>query len=181
MCGGASPVTLCNHLPLIPSASIPQARASAATRAATSGGTGSIYSVERHRHVLLDGRAFEQHAARADDAEAIERGEPLVAVGDVGGQLAEYADLPLIREARAGHQIDEHFGGAGVEPADRHAFAGRDRQLLQAQRPQALVALLDAGHLQNGRHACGFAFRAASLDGRGAPAGAPRARRSPPR
>ena len=63
---------------------MPHSRASSTTRAAISGGTGSICERERHRQILLNRRAFEQHASRADDPEAIERREPFVAAGDVG-------------------------------------------------------------------------------------------------
>ena len=49
---------------------------------------------ERHREVLLQRRSLEQHAARRHDAESFEQVEPRIAVRDVGGPLAEDADLP---------------------------------------------------------------------------------------
>ena len=79
---------------------------------------------EGHRQVLRERRALEQNAARADDTEAIERGEPLVAACDVGCALSEHPDLTLVGHARAGHEVDQHLRGAGVEAADRHALAG---------------------------------------------------------
>ena len=57
--------------------------ASETTRSAISGGHRIDLQRERHRQVLLERGPFEQDRALADDPEAIQRREPLVAVGDV--------------------------------------------------------------------------------------------------
>ena len=141
----------------------------------SSGGTGSISQRQRHRQVLLDGRAFEQHASRADDPEPIEPREPFLAV-----RRCRTVSWPKTRTSPSSGrlapviEIDQHLRGAGIEAADGDALAGRNRQLLQAQRTQALVALRDAGDLEDGGHARG----SPSLPSRRGPAVAPRARRN---
>ena len=56
-----------------------------------------------------------------------------------------HAHRPAIRDARARHQIDEHFGRARVDADNRDALSRRDRQSLEAERPESLVSLLDVG------------------------------------
>ena len=54
---------------------------------------------ERHRQVLDHRQRVEQHGALADDAEPIDGGEPVGAVGDRRRRPAEDADLALRRAA----------------------------------------------------------------------------------
>ena len=94
---------------------------------------------DRHREVLQQRRGIQQHRARADDAEAIEGLQPGLAVRDRGRALPEDEDLAFIRNRSAGHQVDEHFGGAGVEAGDGDALSGGDRELVDPQRAKPVV------------------------------------------
>ncbi len=70
--------------------------------------------------------------------------EPRVAVGDVGGALAEDANLAGIRHRGAGDEVDEQLACAGVDAAERHPFAGCDGEPGDAQRTKTAVVLADA-------------------------------------
>ncbi len=131
---------------------MPQALAIAATRARTSAGTGSMSRVNTSAMFCAIVAESSRTPRGLHDPEPIERGQPFVAVDDLGRGTAQHADLAVIRQAGAGDQVDEHFGRAGIEPGNRDALAGGNRELLQPQRPQALVALLDSGQLEDGTH-----------------------------
>jgi hypothetical protein len=96
---------------------------------------------QRHRQVLEQRRRVEQHGARADDAESIERGQPVLAIGNRGGRAAGDDDLAFVRQRGAGDEIHEHFGRAGVESREGDPLAGGNRQVVDPQRPQPVVLL----------------------------------------
>ena len=54
---------------------------------------------ERHRDVLQHRERLDQDAARRDHADAVERLQPRVAVGDAAGVAAEQHDVALVRAA----------------------------------------------------------------------------------
>ena len=106
---------------------------------------------ERHREILRDRQPLEQDGARADDADAIDDGEPLGAVADRRRRTAEEAYRAGVGQRRAGDQIDEYFGGGQIESDNSDGFRGADGQLSNAQRPEGSIVLRDAGHLEDGR------------------------------
>src|SRR5207247_3805174 len=91
-----------------------------------------------------------QHRPVADDAEAIENGEPLGAVGDVGRGTAEERHGSGVRQRRPGHEIDEDFSRRPVEPEKRDALARANGQLPDAKRLETKVILGDGSKLENG-------------------------------
>ena len=94
---------------------------------------------------------FEHDGAIGDDAEAIERGEPLVTIGEVAVvRRAENANLAFVRQRSTGDEIDHHLRPGGVDAGDRDALAGCDGKCPDAQRAQAAVALCDGGHFDDG-------------------------------
>ena len=87
---------------------------------------------ERHREILNHGEGVEQHGARAHDSEAIDRGEPVGAVGDGGGWPAEQAHRAGVGQRRAGHEVDEDFRHRLIEADDRDLFGLTDGELLHS-------------------------------------------------
>jgi hypothetical protein len=94
---------------------------------------------EGHREILQQRGGIQQHGSRAHDAEAIERLEPRLAVGDRGRAAPEDEHLPFIGQGGAGHEIDEHLPGARIEAGQRDPFPLDNREIVDAQRPQAVV------------------------------------------
>ena len=90
-------------VPTIDSGS-PTSRASASARARTSSGGGSMSSVNGIARFWITVSCVEQHRALADDAEAIDGGEPVGAVGDRRRRPAEDADVAGVRQRRAGRR-----------------------------------------------------------------------------
>ena len=63
----------------------------------------------------------------------------------------EHEHLSLVGQRRAGHEVDQHLRGARVEAGERDALPGRDRQVVDAQRPQPAVGLPDVRDRENRR------------------------------
>ena len=91
----------------------------------------------------------EQHRALADDAEAIDRGEPVVAVGDRRRRPAEHPDVAGLRQDRPGDEIREHFGGDLIEAHEGDMLAGLHAEGGDPQRTQGAVVFDDARELEN--------------------------------
>ena len=137
------------------SASRCRRRGPAASRARrTSGGTGSMSRVTGIARFWSRVAASRSTALGVTMPKRSREAEPLLAVRDAGGAAAEDDDLPFIGNRRAGHEIDEHFGRARVEAGYGHPLSFGNRQIVQAQRPEAVVGapqLRDLEH-RGGRH-----------------------------
>ena len=127
-------------------------RASSAARLATSSGNGSMSSVNGNREILQQRQRLEQHGALGHDAETVDDGQPLGAVGDRGRGLSEHrspsprsgSDAPVTRFMNT-----SAIGWS--RPSKRDVLAGRNGQLVNAERAKAAVALGDAGELEGRR------------------------------
>ena len=110
--------------------------------------------IERDSQVLRDGHAFQQHDAIADDAEALDEREPLVAVGDGARRAPKTRDFAGLWQGRSGNQVDKHFSGGTIE-ADEHGDAPSGHaQIAHAKRPQSAVRLLYVSQLERVGHYC---------------------------
>ena len=118
----------------------------------TSSGGGSISSVNGIARFCMTRQRLEQHRALADDAEAIDDGQPVGAVGDRAGRPAEQLDVAAIGQRRAGDEVDEHFRrSADRSRAARRARRRATRSCCDPQRAEAAVVLRDAGELEDRR------------------------------
>ena len=78
-----------------------------------------------------------------DQTEAIERRQPLGVGRDLRGRTAVDAHLPALRQGRAGDEIDERLGGAGVEAGEDDALGRGDGQVGDLQRLRSAVTARD--------------------------------------
>ena len=108
-------------------------------------------SSERHRQVLDHGQLIEQHRTFADDAEVVDGGEPLCAVGNLRGCAAQHPHLSGVGQRRACNQVDENFGRRPIEAENRHLLAGGEAKVGDPQRAQPVVILRDGRELENRR------------------------------
>ena len=106
---------------------------------------------KRHRQVLHHGQRVQQHRPVADDAKAIDEGQPVRAGVDGRRGPAEHPHLAPIRQRRAGDEVDQHLRGHLVQPQDGELFARVQRERLNTKRPQAAIVLGNSRQLDDGR------------------------------
>lgn len=118
---------------------------------------------ERHRQVLDHGHRLEQHGPLTDDAETIEGGEPVGAVGDLRRGPAERAHVSGIGQTGACNQVDEHFGGGLIEADQCHLIPRNQDKMLDAKRTKSAVLFRDGGEFENGLSHVRVRMRAESI------------------
>ena len=85
---------------------------------------------ERHREILDDRQAVEEHGPVAHDAEAVHDRQPLLTGLNRAGGAAEQDDLAGVRQHRAGDEVDEDFGHRLIEADEGYLLSGRDGEPL---------------------------------------------------
>ena len=104
---------------------------------------------QRQRDVLQHRERLDQDAARGDHADAIERLQPGVAVGDGAGVVAEQRDVAGVGQRRAGDEMDEGLGAEQRRfPKSRTPSPGRTVSSRIRSGRSALVVLHQAADLE---------------------------------
>ena len=75
--------------------------------------------------------------------EAIDDGEPVGAVGDVGRGPAEQADDAAVGQRCPRHKVDEDFRGGLIESDERDLLARCNAQIRDAEGAEAVIVLRD--------------------------------------
>ena len=120
-------------------------------RLATSSGNGSMSSVNGTARFCSSVNASRKTARSVTmpKRSTTASHSALSAIAAVG--LSEHVHIAAFRQRCAGDEVDEHLGHRLVQADQRDVLAGRNRQLLNAERAKPAVVLRNAGELEGRR------------------------------